>query len=217
MSGTLNRTGQRSESSGSILAPGRSCFWHREPQQRNSQLMTKKENETVEPQASEALPSAKTEAVEISERNKRGSDLLATMQVALSLNTSGFSDEDSIVLRKESVARYREFASADETERSLATLAVGLQNAAMTSLEHAASADMLEARSEELRNATRAARAVSELLEAFDRHRGRGKQSVTVGQVTVETGGQAIVGNVNSEGRRNTPDDMEDPNNDSTP
>ena len=33
-------------------------------------------------------------------------------------------------------------------------------------------------------------------LEALDRHRGKGRANITVGQVNVESGGQAIVGNV---------------------
>ena len=69
----------------------------------------------------------------------------------------------------------------------------------MTSLHFVAQANTLEWRTEELKNATRVAPVVMELLETLDRHRGRGKQNVAVGQVTVESGGQAIVGNVNSE------------------
>jgi hypothetical protein len=98
-----------------------------------------------------------------------------------------------------SFASYSEFAPADATERILATLSTGLTNAAMTSLQHAAHTTLLPARSEELKNATQASQVVMELLEARDRHRGRGKQTVAVGQVTVESGGQAIVGTVNSE------------------
>ena len=151
------------------------------------------------------------------ERNQKASDVLAATQVALTLNTWGFSEEESTVLKKACVARYGEFAPTDETERLLASLSIGLQNAAMTSLQYAAIDETARGRSEELRNATSAARTAANLLEAIDRHRGRGKQSVTVGQVNVETGGQAIVGNVNSEGRRNKPDDTEDPDKDSAP
>ena len=174
--------------------------------------MTKTKRDAVETQAPEA-PSSETDLVKV--RDKRASDSLAAIQVALSLNTSGFSDQESLTLRKGSVARYREFAPADPTESLLVTLSVGLHNAAMKSLEYVAGTDRLDARSEELRNATRGAKMVAELVEALDRHRGRGKQNVTVGQVTVETGGQAIVGNVNSEGRRSTkPEETENPDDD---
>jgi hypothetical protein len=36
----------------------------------------------------------------------------------------------------------------------------------------------------------------------LDHHRGQDRQKVTVGQVNVESGGQAIVGNVGPRGRR---------------
>jgi hypothetical protein len=190
-----------------------SCFGIGSPQRKVS-MMAKTEKDTVETQAPEA-PSSETDLVKAADVNEQASDTLAAIQTALSLNTSGFSDEESGALKKASVARYREFAAVDATDRVLATLSVGLQNAVMTSLEHAAGADMLDVRSEELRNATRGAKVVADLLEALDRHRGRGKQSVTVGQVTVETGGQAIVGNVNSEGKRNTePEETENPTDD---
>src|SRR4029079_19331920 len=77
-------------------------------------------------------------------------------------------------------------------------------NAAMVSLKHAAGTTVLPVRTQELKNAIGATREVTKLLDALERCRGRGKQSVKVGQVTVETGGQAIVGNVNSEARSST-------------
>jgi hypothetical protein len=134
---------------------------------------------TVEPQVPEP-PTSETDLVKF--RDKRASDALAAIQVASSLSTSGYSDEESVVLKKGSVSRYREFAPADPTESLLVILSVGLQNAAMTSLDYAARAEMPEARSEEMRNATGAAGIVVELLEALDRHRRRSNQSVTVGQ-----------------------------------
>jgi hypothetical protein len=104
-------------------------------------------------------------------------------------------------MEEASISVYREFAPADATERLLASLSVSLQSAAMSSLQHAAGTELLPVRTEELNNGIRAARAVAELLEALDVRRGRCKQSVAVGQVTVETGGQAVVGNVSSEFR----------------
>ena len=134
------------------------------------------------------------------------------MQSALSLDTSCFSPEDGSVLKKAAAASYREFAASDATERGLATLIVGMQNAAMASLKHAAEVNCFDVRNQEVRNATRAAKVVVDLEGALDRHRGGGNQDVQVGQVTVETGGQAIVGNVNAKGPRNSkPDKMDDP------
>ena len=43
-------------------------------------------------------------------------------------------------------------------------------------------------------------RTYAALLDALNRHRGKGQQKVTVGHVHVHEGGQAIVGNVESRG-----------------
>jgi len=173
--------------------------------------MTKPINSTVETKTSEA-PRSETDVAKVADNDRQASDALAAIQTAFSLDTSGLSEEESSLLKRASVARYREFAPVDATERVLATLSVGMQNAAMTSLEHAANVDCFDVRSQELRNATRAAKVVVDLMGALDRHQGRRHQDVQVGQVTVETGGQAIVGNVNAEGRHDSkPDETGDP------
>ena len=171
----------------------------------------------------DTVPSSETDPTKVADVHKDASDPLAVMsdslaaiQVSWSLKMpSGLSDPDRNKISEASMARYREFASADATERLLASLSVSLQSAAMTSLQYAAVTESLPARTEELNNAIRAARAAAELLGQLDGRRGRGKQTVAVGQVTVETGGQAIVGNVNSEGRRSTkPEETENPSDD---
>ena len=47
-----------------------------------------------------------------------------------------------------------------------------------------------------LNQANKLSRTYSTLLEALNRHRGKGQQKVTVEHVHVHQGGQAIVGNV---------------------
>jgi hypothetical protein len=56
----------------------------------------------------------------------------------------------------------------------------------------------LEQRDMELKSATRGALVIAELTKAYDGRRARDKQTVNVGQVNVEAGGQAVVGNVTS-------------------
>jgi hypothetical protein len=144
--------------------------------------MRKTEKSMLKTQAGKA-PSWKPDLVEAT-NDKELSDSLAEFQVSSTLKIpSGLSGRHRDAMVKASVAHYREFAPADATERLLTTLSVGLQNAVMTSLQNAAHTDMLQARTEELKNATRAARVVTELVEALDKRRGRGKQSV--GRVTV--------------------------------
>jgi hypothetical protein len=66
-----------------------------------------------------------------------------------------------------------------------------------------------EGRRENLSQANKLSRTYATLLEALNRHRGKGNQKVTVEHVTVNSGGQAIVGNVAHPGG-GTPQKSED-------
>jgi hypothetical protein len=57
-----------------------------------------------------------------------------------------------------------------------------------------------EGRRENLSQANKLSRTYAVLLNALNRHRGKGQQKVTVEHVHVHEGGQAIVGNVESRG-----------------
>jgi hypothetical protein len=59
-----------------------------------------------------------------------------------------------------------------------------------------------EGRRENLSQANKLSRTYATLLEALNRHRGKGQQKVTVEHVHVHNGGQAIVGNVEGGGMR---------------
>jgi hypothetical protein len=54
----------------------------------------------------------------------------------------------------------------------------------------------LEAHREYLNQATKLSRTSATLLEALNRHRGKGQQKVTVEHVHIHAGGQAVVGMV---------------------
>ena len=54
----------------------------------------------------------------------------------------------------------------------------------------------LEGRRENLNQANKLARTYATLIEALNRHRGKGQQKVTVEHVHVHAGGQAVVGTV---------------------
>ncbi len=57
-----------------------------------------------------------------------------------------------------------------------------------------------EGRSDSLSQANKLSRTHAALLDALNRHRGKGQQKVTVEHVHVHSGGHAIVGNVNGPG-----------------
>ena len=77
----------------------------------------------------------------------------------------------------------------------LAVQMVATHSAAMECLRRAAIPDQsLEARDMNLKHATKLLSLYARQLETLDRHRGRGQQKITVEHVTVNAGGQAIVG-----------------------
>jgi hypothetical protein len=94
-----------------------------------------------------------------------------------------------------------EFAAADAVESTYAPVIVGIRNAVMTSLR-LATLGSVERRDRELTTALKGAGVLAQLLEAFDAHRGHGNRRVTVGNVNVESGAQAIVGNVETRPRK---------------
>jgi hypothetical protein len=57
-----------------------------------------------------------------------------------------------------------------------------------------------EGRRENLNQANKLSRTYTNLLEALNRHRGKGQQKVTVEHVHVHSGGQAVVGTVEAPG-----------------
>src|SRR5262245_4243851 len=129
--------------------------------------MSEKEKNALERQTTE------TALINPTKPDKNDSNLLSQIQVGLTLQ-SPFADSDAeqTAILESSVAKYNEFAPADATERMLTTLSLGLQNAVMESLRHAVRQQMPHLRSQELISATKGALAVSQLLEALDRHRG---------------------------------------------
>src|SRR6266550_4363987 len=85
----------------------------------------------------------------------------------------------------------------DELEGMLAAQLRASHNAAMKYYRRAMiSEQTFEGRKENLNQANKLSRTHATLLEALNRHRGKGQQKVTVEHVHVHNGGQAIVGNV---------------------
>ena len=62
-----------------------------------------------------------------------------------------------------------------------------------------------EGRRENLNQANKLSRTYATLLEALNRHRGKGQQKVTVEHVHVHSGGQAVVGMVETPGGGDRP------------
>jgi hypothetical protein len=98
----------------------------------------------------------------------------------------------------------------NELEGMIAAQLLASHNAAMDCYRRAMlSEQTIEARGENLGQANKLSRTFSTLLEALNRHRGKGQQKVTVEHVHVHAGGQAVVGLVEpprGRGQENTKD-----------
>jgi hypothetical protein len=89
----------------------------------------------------------------------------------------------------------------DELEGMLAAQLIASHAAAMECYRRAMHPEQTFAgRSENLTQANKLSRTSTILLEALNRHRGKGQQKVTVEHVNVHAGGQAIVGAVETPG-----------------
>jgi hypothetical protein len=91
--------------------------------------------------------------------------------------------------------------SQDELEGMLGAQMIAVHSAAMECLRRAMLKEQsFEGRSQNLSQANRLVRSYTTLLEALDKHRGKGQQIVRVEHVHVHSGGQAIVGAVSPPG-----------------
>jgi hypothetical protein len=125
-------------------------------------------------------------------------------QAVASAWTAHSDQHQRIVQARAVLAAMADLRPADGLEGMLAAQAVATHNAAMECFRRAMLPEQgLEGRRENLAQANRLVRSYGLLLEALDRRRGRGRpQVVRVERVTVEAGGQAVVGNVASGGAR---------------
>ena len=89
----------------------------------------------------------------------------------------------------------------DELEGMMAAQLLGAHNAAMECYRRAMIGEQtFEGRRENLSQANKLSRTFATLVDALNRHRGKGQQKVTVEHVHVHAGGQAVVGTVEAAG-----------------
>ena len=89
----------------------------------------------------------------------------------------------------------------DELEGMMAAQLIAAHTAAMECYRRAMLGEQtFEGRRENLNQASKLSRTWATLLEALNRHRGKGQQKVTVEHVHVHAGGQAVVGTVEAPG-----------------
>jgi hypothetical protein len=107
------------------------------------------------------------------------------------------SDEDINLRIVRALELYESLEPADGAEGMLAAQMVGTHFAALECLRRAAFPDQTFAgRDMALRHAQKLMTLYTQQLAALNKHRGKGQQKVTVEYVNVESGGNAIVGAV---------------------
>lgn len=95
------------------------------------------------------------------------------------------------------------FEPTDEVEAMLALQAVAMHRASMESVRRGLVSDRPEHRAQYLGQANKCSRTFAALLEQLNRHRGKTTtQRVIVENVTVQAGGQAVVGTVTGAGAK---------------
>ena len=109
------------------------------------------------------------------------------------------SDEDRARQLLATATALQRFKPADEIEAMLVAQALAMHYASMECSRRAMIPDQpFEAACKLRKDAANMARAMTDMLDALDRKRGKGPQVVRVERVVVHEGGQAIVGNVRS-------------------
>jgi hypothetical protein len=108
------------------------------------------------------------------------------------------SDPDEIRLQRHAiVSALIGIRPGDELEGMIAAQLVAAHNAAMECYRRAMLREQtFEGGRENLNQANKLSRTYAVLLDALNRHRGKGQQKVTVEHVHVHAGGQAVVGTV---------------------
>ena len=113
-------------------------------------------------------------------------------------------EQEELQLRVHQAIRlFEELGPEDGIESMPARQMIGIQNAQHGCLYKAMHPEQsLKARVAYLDKAARLSEVFLKQVQALDKHRGHASQRVTVEHVTVESGGQAIVGNVSQQGAK---------------
>jgi hypothetical protein len=137
-------------------------------------------------------------------------DVLLKSTVATVAN----NDPDAVAQRVAAVsAALAAFRPTDEVEGMIAAQAVALHGAAMECLRRALlPGQPSEVASKLRKDAANLARAMTDMLDAMDRKRGKaGQQLVRVEHVHVHSGGKAVVGNIGTGGGGGATEMREEP------
>lgn len=155
---------------------------------------------TISPKGEINLHARRTDDLEYT--GARDGDLqhsLITQAIECLWLPAALSQEQREVKINAALAALEGLAPRDEAEGLLAAQMVATHHAAMECYRRAMIVEQsFEGRESCLKHAVRLTKAYADQLAALNKHRGRGQQKITVEHVTVEAGGQAIVGSVDA-------------------
>lgn len=110
------------------------------------------------------------------------------------------TDDQKVQAMQATYDTLNRIAPRSELEGMLAVQMIGTHNAAMECLRRAMiEGQGMESRDQNLKHATKLMSLYERQLAALDKRRGGGRQKITVEHVTVQAGGQAIVGDVHAD------------------
>ncbi len=87
-------------------------------------------------------------------------------------------------------------APKDQVEGMLAAQMIATHHATMNCFKIAANLQTIDAMNLAFNSANKLARTYTMQMEALNRYRGKGQQKITVEHVSINSGGQAIIGNI---------------------
>ncbi|WP_394729380.1 hypothetical protein [Altererythrobacter sp. GH1-8] len=159
--------------------------------------------------AHEAMVKA-AKAVFSTEHEERAQHLYAQLLKTLQQVDTGKGTElDGLATALQSMAGFK---PRDEVERMLAAQMLAVHEASMECFRRAMVPEQtFEARDMNLKHAAKLTSTYARQIEALGKHRGKGKQKITVEHVNVHAGGQAIVGNVEAGAKAGPSDDAPKP------
>ena len=163
--------------------------------------------------AKEPVP-AKTHGGSTSTPDPRGYQFLGLAHCALTSPYRYLQDDEwHREIRNGSLELYQGLEPKSALESVLASLIVDVSNATHDCLSLAARVqpDALQHRAINLRHAFKGATVVTQLVDTLERLRGNRPGNVSVGEVNVESGGQAIVGTVQTDRCDQEPSETTEP------
>ena len=130
---------------------------------------------------------------------------LLVHQLTRSVDLAYLTGQRAKELKQDTLRLYAALRPTNPVDSMLCQQIVAVHNAAMSSLGRAANTGNLRAQEVNLRNGLKAASVFGGLSKLRHVLSGHGGESISVGQVNVEAGGQAIVGRVEVTDRRRKP------------